>query len=215
MKTSANGRLNFHTCLAIWCGFSLAAAVGAETPAAPEATSNPIATKAATYLSSSLQDVVKLTKAGVPDSVVLNYVQSSQKAYAVDAQDIIQLRAEGVSPEVTTALIQQGEALRKADAAKAAAATATAATTAPVVVAQPPVVVTTPEITYVPTPVYPRSSVSVTYIGYPSYSYSGYYCGYRYPSYSSWGPRYYSFSTPRVHVGFGGRRGPVAFGRRH
>lgn len=212
MKTIANRRLNFHLLLTAICGATLAAAVAAESPAPAAAAATQNAANAPTYLSSSLQEVVKLTKAGVSDAVVLNYVQASRTAYSLDAQDIIQLRAEGVSTEVTTALIRQGEAVRKAEAAKATEVAATA----PAVATPTPVVVTAPALTYVPTSVFPRSSVSVTYIGYPSYSYgySGCYGGYRYPTYYNWGPRGYGYSSPRVYVGHRGVHASFSVGRR-
>src|SRR6185295_56129 len=73
------------------------------------------ATEGATtaQLSPGLDDIVKLSKAVVSESVILTYVQSSGVMYSPSAQDLIQLREAGVSSQVTTALMQQGSELRQ------------------------------------------------------------------------------------------------------
>src|SRR5690349_23913031 len=57
---------------------------------APKANSGP-------RFSAGLDDVVKLTKAGVEESVILAFVQSSTIAYRPNAQEIVRLRELGVS----------------------------------------------------------------------------------------------------------------------
>src|SRR6478609_234761 len=78
-------------------------------------------------IASPIEEVVELSKSGVGDAVVVSYIQSSERTYNVGAQDIINLRNQGVSPEVTTALIQRGAAQRQAatDAAQQPKAAAT------------------------------------------------------------------------------------------
>jgi hypothetical protein len=152
---------------------------------------------------SRLDEIAQLTKAGVGDPVILTYIQNSETAYNVNAQDIIKLRDQGVSSEVTTALIQRGMEVRQAaqEATKQVQATAVAASPTD----QAPSVgeVTAPApVQYVTTPVQPASTVSVTYFGSPSYSYAPV-C---YPRYVVFGSSY--CYTPQVAfgVGFGGHR---------
>ena len=173
---------------------------------------NVAATKAA-RLSWGLDDIVKLSKAGVDESVILTYVQNSGVAYNPTAQDVIQLRELGVSPQVTATLMQRGSEVRQAatvEAQKQAQATAAAAP------AQPAPVYTAP-VTYA------APASTVTYIGYPGYAYNyGGYYGPSYYSYPCYYPRsygYYGGFYPRVsfgvnlgHVGFGGFHGGFSHG---
>jgi len=152
---------------------------------------------------SPLNEIAELTKAGVGDPVILTYIQNSATSYNLSAQDIIKLREQGVSSEVTSALIQRGTEMRQAaqEAANTSPATAVAAVptyeTAPVVEMPAPA-----PVIYVPTPVRPISTVSVTYIGYPSSRYTPV-C---YPQYVTFGSSY--CNSPRVAwgVGYGGYR---------
>src|SRR5262249_39735257 len=64
-------------------------------------------------LSSGLDEVVKLTKAGVDESVILAFVQNSSVAYHPSAQEIIKLRELGISSAVITALLHRGEELHQ------------------------------------------------------------------------------------------------------
>ncbi|HEU0040161.1 MAG TPA: hypothetical protein VFR76_12900 [Verrucomicrobiae bacterium] len=165
------------------------------TPSAAAKAENVAATKAP-RLSWGLDDVVKLSKAGVDESVIQSYIQNSGVGYNPTAQDIIQLRELGVSPQIAAALMQRGSEVRQTatvEAQKQAQAAAPAA--AP---AQAAPVYTEPA-TYVA----PASTVA--YIGYPSYAYS--YGGYYGPSYYSYPyyPRYYGYYGgfyPGVSVGF-------------
>src|SRR6266487_172665 len=165
------------------------------TPSAAAKAENLAATKAP-KLSWGLDDVVKLSKAGVDESVIHSYIQNSGVGYNPTAQDIIQLRELGVSSQITAALMQRGSEVRQAatvEAQKQAQAAAPAA--AP---AQAAPVYTAPA-TYV------APASTVTYIGYPSYAYD--YGGYYGPSYYSYPyyPRYYGYYGgfyPSVSVGF-------------
>lgn len=178
----------------------------AATETAPAA--NPAETATKPRLSYGLEDVVKLTKAGVNEAVILVYLQNSGIAYSLTAQDLIQLQEAGVNATVTAALMQRGEqvkqnamqAAKQIQTAQAQAAQTTAAQQAAINAA---------------TPTYTVPASTVTYIGYPSsYNYV-----YRYPAYYNYGyyqPRayYYSsysscYSYPRISFGvnFGGFRG--------
>lgn len=150
-------------------------------------------------LAPALQEVVKLSKAGVSDVVTLAYVKNSGLNYSLDAQDVLRLQEQGVSSQVVTAMLQQsGDARRATEAINQALAVANASR------AQP-----TPTTTATPTTVVetaPASTVSVTYFGsrpvsyYPSYAYYGSGFGYYYPAYY---PRYYGYCGPRVAFGAG------------
>jgi len=150
-----------------------------------------------------VEEVVQLSKSGVGDALIVSYIQNSERPYRLNAQEIIKLRDEGVSTEVTTALIQRGAEQRQAVEAaqpKQTGATATESTVAaaPSYQTQPTqvqVVEIAPQVTYY-TPVQPVSTVSVTYFGSRPYSYRSVYApNYRYaPSYHY---------APRVSFGVG------------
>lgn len=170
-------------------------------------------------IASPLEEVAELSKSGVGDAVIINYIQNSDRTYNVGAKDIINLRNQGVSTEVTTALIQRGAEQRQAvaDAAKQQAQAAEQKSAETETVAVAPTYQTQPTTTVVAAPatvtyyepVRPTSTVSVTYIGYPRYSY---YSTPYYPRYVSYGSYYspsycYPRSSIAVGVGFGGSRG--------
>lgn len=163
-------------------------------------------------LQTPLEEIAELSKSGVGDAVIVSYIQSSDRTYNLGAKDIINLRDQGVSTEVTTALIQRGAEQRQAaaDALKQQKqAEAETIASAPTYQTQPTETVATAPttITYYE-PVRPASTVSVTYIGYPRNSYYSAPC---YPRYVTYGSSYYRpnyCATPRVSfgigVGFGG-----------
>lgn len=155
-------------------------------------------------LAPALEEIVKLTKAGVADTVTLAYIQSSPTPFPMDAQDILRLTEQGVSSPVMTAMMQHSDELRRAaEANNQAQAVAAAPANQPAAPA-PVAVESAPAVTY------PSSSVSVTYIGYPSYSYSPSYAyygggfgGYCYPGYCGYASRYVGYCGPRVGFGVG------------
>ena len=146
--------------------------------------------------SRGLDDIVKLVKTNVAESVVLAFIRNSPVAYRPGADEVIELRELGFSDPVLTAMLERGRELRQAAARIAA--------TAP-----PPIVY------YVPT-AYPPSSPTVVYASYPtSTSYPpvvsyGYVPRYSYPSYYrySYYPRSYYTYYPHRGFSFGfGHRG--------
>ena len=152
-----------------------------------------------------LNEITALTQAGIGDTVILTYIQNSATTYNVGAQDIIKLREQGVSPEVITALIQHGTEVRPVAPEVANTSQANAVASAPAYQPTPVVAeVSTPVLVnyYVPTPVQPVSTVSVTYFGSRGYSYAPGGC----PSYVTFGSGY--CYTPRAvyGVGYGGHR---------
>ena len=161
------------------------------------ASTNAQSTSSSSQLAPALEEVVKLTKAGVSDVVTLAYVKNSGMTYSLDAQDVLRLQEQGVSPQVVTAMLQQGGETRRAtEAVNQALAVANATKTQPTTTTTTPTVVETA----------PASSVSVTYFGsrpvsyYPSYAHYGPGVGYYYPAYY---PRYYGYGGPRVAFGVG------------
>ena len=160
----------------------------------------------APQLSPAVEEVVKLSKAGVSDAVTLAYIQNSATSYSLSAQNVLQLQEQGVSPQVLTAMLQRnGEVQRAAEAsnqAQAAAAAAAAKT-------QPAAAPASATTTVATAPSAPASTVSVTYFGsrpvsyYPSYSYYGPGFGYYYPAYYPRSYGSYGYCGPRVAYGFG------------
>ncbi len=57
-------------------------------------------------MSSSLQEVVKLTKAHMTDDVILAYIHNSGIPYNLSADDVLSLNNQGVSQPVISALLQ-------------------------------------------------------------------------------------------------------------
>jgi hypothetical protein len=154
---------------------------------------------------SPLEEITQLSKSGVGDPVVLTYIKNSDRSYNLNAQDIINLRNQGVSAEVTSALIRRGAEVRQAAAAayqqqqqQTEAASVAAAPTYQTAPAETVVVTPAPVVYYTR----PASTVSVTYFGSPGYNYNSS-C---YPSYRYYGSGSYYNYAPRVSfgIGFGG-----------
>jgi len=57
----------------------------------------------------SIDDVLYLTKAGIGDEVIIAEIQASGQLFRLDAEEIVELRREGVSEAVITALIRTAE----------------------------------------------------------------------------------------------------------
>ena len=203
MKTS---RISFATGVLAMVIIALTPTLQAQSETAADAASATISSSEALRLKipSPVEEVVQLSKSGIGDAVIISYIQSSERTYNVGAKDIINLRTEGVSPEVTTAMIQRGAEQRQAavEAARQQKQTETENSTAPTEQAQPvpaPTVVVAPvPVTYYE-PVQRVSTVSVHYFGSRPYNYRPYY----YSSYRNYGPSYGYYYGPRVSVGYG------------
>jgi hypothetical protein len=191
------------------------AAASAQTDAtiSAPATTTPEAKPAPSFkIPSRLDEIAQLSKAGVGDNVILAYIKDSQTAYNLNAQDIIKLRDDGVSPQVTAALIQRGTEVRQAaqEAAKESQTQSTEVAAAPTYQTQP--VAEQPAVTYgaAPVVVRPASTVSVHYFGAPSYRYAPSYYYPRYGSsvsYGTYGSSYYHAPRASFSFGFGGHFG--------
>jgi hypothetical protein len=112
-----------------------AQAPGAQPPAAP---GQPAAAVAAN-LSPGAAEVVRLASSGVGDDVVLAYIQNSQAPFNLTADDVLYLKDQGLSPQVTSAMLNHDSTLRNQPQQYAPAAVAPAAPppTAPVAPAPP------------------------------------------------------------------------------
>jgi hypothetical protein len=218
MRTTQASLIVVSTALALAALQPLSALAQGEPTAVVTATDTAKKDAQLLKIASPLEEVAELSKSGVGDAVIINYIQNSERTYNVGAKDIINLRNQGVSPEVTTALIQRGAEQRQTAATTAAetakaqkAAEAETVAVAPTYQTQPTttVVAAPATVTYYE-PVRPASTVSVTYIGYPRYSYYAGPAYYSYPrsGYVSYGANYcYPRTSFAVGVGFGGYRG--------
>jgi hypothetical protein len=101
-----------------WVGLVVALALPvvatyAQTPEAPVPGAPEQAQPAAPVnLSPGAAEVVRLAGSGVGDDVVLAYIQNSQAAFALSADDVLYLKDIGLSPQVTSAMLSHDSALR-------------------------------------------------------------------------------------------------------
>jgi len=156
-------------------------------------------------LTYAIEDIIKLSHAGISEPVIINYIESSGTLYDLKPQDVIHLRDEGVTDGVINAMIDQRRKFQ------------TVQTNAAPPVAEAPVAPTQPtvQVTVSPCPRYcgvcrgplvtcqepvstlyiiPYSSTQRTYRTYQNWGPYHYYGSYGY--YGSWqrpfhGPRLY------------------------
>jgi hypothetical protein len=190
-----------------------AAAQQAEPQPAPESTTAPTQVEETTVaseapaksvevpkpkLSAGVEDIVKLAQAQVDASVLEAFIENSPVAYYLSPDEIVYLRSVGVSSELISGVIRHGAKLRgqaAEDWREKEKEARIAQVPAPVV---PPSPAPAQVLNYAcATPVCaPRPVVStVTYVGYPSYTYA-------YPAASS--VIYFPSSGFRYRVPFGG-----------
>lgn len=149
-------------------------------------------------LSYGLDEIAKLAKSGADESLILAYVQSSPIAYRATADDIIQLRGEGVSSAVLGAVMRHGSELRERNAQTQAAApqTAVAAAPAPAVSYAAPVADQPPSVSVVYIPSYPSYTYSYGWYGYGGYYAYPFYSRCYYPRFNTCYPRFNSCAFP-------------------
>ncbi|MBI2927896.1 MAG: hypothetical protein HYY24_19575 [Verrucomicrobia bacterium] len=202
-----------------------------ETPVVSEEPAKPVEVPKP-RLSAGVEDIVKLAQAQVDASVLQTFIDHSPVAYYLSPDEIVYLRSVGVSSELISGVIRHGAKLR----GQAAEEWREKEKEARVAQAAAPVVPPSPAPAQVlnyacATPVCaPRPVVStVTYMGYPSYTYAypaassviyfpssglryrvpfaGYgYRGYYRPHsvfYGTWAPRHWSVG---VNFGYGAAR---------
>lgn len=192
---------------ALVCALAVASCMAAQAglPLQTDVAQGSTAAAPNTHVLPWISDVVKMRDAGVPQDVIEVYAKNTRAKSAVTADDVLYLQSHGLSSGVITAMIEKGGAASQ-QAAPAPAYAAPAQTPAyaqPPGYPQAPIYPTAP--TYQPAPTYQQqpdygtdgSSVSVSYIGTPSYPYS-YYYSYGYPYYY---PYYYSYYPYRCYTG--------------
>ncbi|MGH7953340.1 MAG: hypothetical protein ACREFE_15705 [Limisphaerales bacterium] len=184
MKIQAFQKLFLIAAIAPLSAMNISAQNSSTTAASSVATaSNSIAP---VQLSYGVPQVLQLAQAKVGDDTIVAYIQNSGTIYALDANQIVYLRQQGVSDRVVTAMLNQRKnVLENAAQTQTAAQNNSTAVQTSTTVAQP---------TY---ETVPSSSVYVipdtqTY-NYDSYYYQPYY----YPYYG------YGWSYPAVSFSFG------------
>jgi hypothetical protein len=95
---------------------------GTPVPGAPEQAQAAVPVN----LSPGAAEVVRLAGSGVGDDVVLAYIQNSQAAFNLSADDVLYLKDIGLSPQVTSAMLSHDSALRSQPQPSAPAAPAPA-----------------------------------------------------------------------------------------
>jgi hypothetical protein len=132
--------------LLAWLAFPLLSGY-AQTPGAPEQAQAAVPAN----LSPGAAEVVRLAGSGVGDDVVLAYIQNSQVPFNLTADNVLYLKDIGLSPQVTSAMLNHDSTLRNQPQQYAPAAPAAPSPVAPAVPAPavPAVPVATPPPTYV------------------------------------------------------------------
>lgn len=144
------------------------------------------------HLSHAVENVLKLSKAKIKEETILAFFANGQSNYDLSADEIIYLRAEGVSVRVIISMLEHGKKR-----------------TTPHGTSAPPAVQATayvlPSNAYVQVPVYVQSSPVYVYSP-PAYSYYPYSQSY-YGGYSGYSDPYYGgcvgYGYPAVSIGFG------------
>ena len=128
--------------IVVWLGFVRLSAAGETSTSSNPAAAAPV------QLSSSAEDILKLSRAKVSDDVTVVFVQNSDRCYNLTASEILYLRNEGVSDRVLTAMLSQQPPV--ADASPASAPARTREVSAPEYIT-PPATTATVETTPVST----------------------------------------------------------------
>ncbi len=134
---------------------------------------------AAPEFSGGCNDVVKLAKSGVDESVVISFIKASPGPFQPSAEEIIKMRDDGVSSPVISAMLQRQAEVRT----ESLTAASQTAAQAPVITDSAPQGYTASQAETAPpeTPpagYYGDSGSSVTYVGGYPYPYYPYYSGY-------------------------------------
>jgi hypothetical protein len=180
--------------VAAMTAFTLTAGVAtAQEPTAAPAAQPVAATQPAPELSYGVPQVLQLVQAKVSDPIIVNFVQNSGTIYALQANEIVYLKQQGMSDTVLNAMLNQRSRL--------ASSTESASTTAPTPTASyaPPSSATQPVATYAA----PAQSSTVYIIpDTQTYRYNAWFYGatpyYYYPNYGG----YYN-GWPAVSLSFG------------
>ena len=112
------------TTIAVLCLLGVPAPFHSTAQTPPESTpppagnpANPGALPPDIYPTSPLAQVVRLTQAGVDESIILTYVTNSSSTFNLDSDKIIYLKDIGLPSEVITAMMQRDQVLQQQMAA--------------------------------------------------------------------------------------------------
>jgi hypothetical protein len=173
------------TTLAFTAGNAAAQEPTTATPVQPVAASQP-----APELSYGVPQVLQLVQAKVSDDIIVNFVQNSGTIFALQANEIVYLKQQGMSDSVLNAMLNQRSRLT-ASTTPAAAASATATYTPPATTAPPAATYAAPA----------QSSTVYVIPDTQTYRYNAWYYGatpyYYYPYYSGY------YGWPAVSLSFG------------
>jgi hypothetical protein len=145
----------------------------------------------APYLSYGASQILRLTQAKIGDDTITAYIKNSPNGYALNADQIIYLRQQGVSDAVISVMLSQPK--NSVAAATSAATVTTSASGSTITTPNGSTATVAPTVTYVQTA--PAPSVYVIPDTQTYYYDSGYYQPYYYP--------YYGWSYPAVSLSFG------------
>ena len=135
---------------------ALFSAQGQPAPTNVPVNPDPTQVEAPANMSPAAAEVVRLATSGVGDEVVLAYIKNSQSAFSLTVDHVVYLKDLGLSPEVTSAMINHDAGLRSptqqyAPAPATAPPPAPAANT-PGATTAPPTVAAAPAPAYVTSP---------------------------------------------------------------
>jgi hypothetical protein len=85
--------------------------VGVPSPVAPP-NNNPAIAAASPNFSPNINELIKLSNAGVGDAVVLAFIKNSPTPYELSSSSIVQLKKQGISSDVIAAMLNHDAALR-------------------------------------------------------------------------------------------------------
>lgn len=156
------------------------------------------ASQPAPELSYGVPQVLQLVQAKVSDDIIVNFIQNSGTIYALQANEIVYLKQQGMSDTVLNAMLNQRSRLASSTApAPAAAASASASYTPPAATAQPAAV-------YAPSA---QSSMVYVIPDTQTYRYNAWFYGatpyYYYPYYGG----YYGWPAVSLSFGWGNYNG--------
>jgi hypothetical protein len=139
-----------------------------------------------------VEDILKLSKAGINDQVIVKYIGNKGTVYNLSSETIVHLKDEGVSDTVLNAMLDQPKATTGATStwiSQAPAQTPQQQQAAPVYTQPPPADPPAPP----PPPPAPRSTLHIIPYYPATYSYYG----------PSWSGYYSPYVGPRISLGFG------------
>lgn len=176
-------------------------APAARATATPEAPAAPSSTAPPASLPRSLQDIVRLVRSGIDDSVVVAFVQTAPSMPRPSADDLLNLREAGVSPAVLTALLKRPAPARPARPTTIPGVAPAPERGTPPAAAAPPTVIVqqapAPSVTYLP-------SYSYTWYASPYWTYRSWYDPW-YRPWCAWPT--YGWHAGYAHVHYGHRWG--------